>query len=340
MLSEREVLLQLAQRQDLLFDLLNKLPIQISNNGGEGKLRFDTYEHSSTAYTMNLDTLYYFNFRDNSRGSLIDLISVLTKKDKQEVINEIYLILVSTQGFVQVECGDYETKEFELGFPDTYPSESLDEFKVSVSRLFLRDNVWLSTQLYWGIRYDQRFKRIIIPVKQDGELVGAIGRLNKVILEDFEQKYMPINNLTYSKTKVLFGLDEYIDIIRDKKMVILVESEKSVMKAWQYRLPYPVLAVGSSNISRHHIERLNLLGVTKIIWAQDKGIDERTVLLNNMYKLRRYSTAKSLWFLDSDSCDMLDDKDCFLDKDFNDIPVILKNYTKNIKELEGEFGQK
>ncbi|MGL5962671.1 MAG: hypothetical protein ACRCZ0_12085 [Cetobacterium sp.] len=335
MLSEREILLQLINKRELILDIFGKLPLQISNGVSDDKIRFDSFEHNSPAYSMDLNKLYYYNFRENKKGSFIDLISEFSNKPKVEVLNELYLILLSTEGFSTVEdIQDFEYKEYTLEFPTAYDGGSLESYPKSISRMFLRDNIWLSTQLHWGIRYDYRFKRIIIPVYQDGDLVGAIGRLNKCILEPFEQKYMPIDSLVYSKSKVLFGMDEYETKIRDTKMVVLVESEKSVMKAWQYRLPYPVLAVGSSNISRHQIERLNLMGVTKIVWAQDKGIEERSVLIKNMNRLRKYSTAKGLWYLNSDSCDLLKDKECFLDKGFEDIEAIIKGFTKNIKELE------
>ncbi|MGL5099213.1 MAG: hypothetical protein ACRC6B_04120, partial [Fusobacteriaceae bacterium] len=127
--------------------------------------------------------------------------------------------------------------------------------------------------------------------------------------------------------------DEYRSEIKRTKKVILVESEKSVMKAWQYKLPIPVLAVGSSSISRHHIERLNILGVETVIWCQDKGISEKDVLVNNVMKLNKFSNAKKIKYLDSDNCDWLEDKECFLDKDYDTVKSILKTCIKESKSL-------
>ena len=334
MLNEHQILMQLASKHDVVSDILNKLPIQIASGNTDNKIRFDTYEHSSHAFTLSLDKLTYYNFRENKRGTLVDLISKFTDKPKEEVLAEIYMTIMLLSGVVDIECQEVGY-EYKLEYPEVYDESELDIFPKKLSKLFLDDNVWLTTQQHWGIRYDYKRKRVVIPVYQDCELVGAIGRVNKTTLDIGENKYMP--TLIYNKTRVLFGLDEYKDLIKKLKKVVLVESEKSVLKAWQYRLPFPVLAVGCSSISRHHIERLNILGVETIVWAQDKGIEEVDVLTNNLKRLKKFSNARNIKYLDSDSCDLLEDKECFLDKDLDIIKAILKDSIKDISHLlEGE----
>ena len=329
MLNENQILLQLASKHEVLNSMLSKLPIQITSSNSE-TLRFDEYGHCSSAFSMSLNNLTYFNFRDNKKGNLIDLIERFSKKSRTEVISEMYMAIMMTEGLSDVEY-EHTDYEYKLEYPEEYEENSLDVYPKKISRLFLNDNVWITTQDYWGIRYDHKRKRVIIPVYQDGGLVGAIGRINKTTLDPFENKYMP--TLVYNKTRVLFGLDEFRDRIKQIKKVILVESEKSVLKAWQYKLPIPVLAVGCSNISRHHIERLNLLGVETIVWCQDKGIKEKEVLKNNMNRLSMYSNAKSIKYFDSDSCELLEDKECLLDRDLDFIKKALCSFVKDIKEL-------
>lgn len=326
---ENELLIQLASDTDKVESILSSLPIHITKRN-ESNIRFDTLEHSSNAYTLDLNSLKYYNFRDNKSGNLFDLMSELSNKNKEDVIAEAYLSVMCSGIKTDIDVENlYRPKEYVLEYPNSYDKESLKEYPKVISNLFLKDNVWATTQLYWGIRYDYKYRRIILPVYQDGELVGAIGRLNKSKLDDIENKYMP--TLIYSKSKVLFGYDQYKDKIKKCKKVILVESEKSVLKAWQYQLPIPVLAVGGSNISRHHIERLNLLGVEKILWSQDKGIEEEKVLGNNMSKLIRYSNAKEIAYLDVDNCPLLEDKESIMDKEPIIIREVLKKYIVKVK---------
>lgn len=311
MLNEKEMLLQLSQHRELVFNLLNNLPINsinISNN----KVRFDTIEHNSHAYSLDLETLYYYNFRDGKKGNLIDLMSDLLKEDRNSILYTLYISLCLKGDILDFNSETVSNEyEYKLEFPESYDDDALKDYPNVISDLFLKDNIWITSQIHWGIKYDNRYKRIIIPVYQDEGLVGAIGRLNKSKIEDYENKYMPI--LTYSKSKVLFGLDTYKDKIKQIKKVIIVESEKSVIKAWQYRSKIPVVAIGCSSISRTHIERLNLLGVDEIILALDKSIEDENVLKNDLNKLNKYSNAKIIKFLDIDKCEDVGEKMCIFD---------------------------
>lgn len=311
MLNENEMLLQLAQHKDLVYNLLNSLPIN-SISTSNNKVRFDTINHNSHAYSLDLDTLYYYNFRDGKKGNLIDLMSELLNEDRNSIFYNLYISLCLKGDVLDFNSEiTYNEYEYKLEFPETYDDNALDDYPNIISDLFLKDNIWVTTQIKWGIRYDNKYKRIIIPVYQDESLVGAIGRLNKSKLEDYENKYMPI--LTYSKSKVLFGLDVYKDKIKKCKKAIIVESEKSVIKAWQYKSKIPVVAIGCSSISRTHIERLNLLGVEEIILSLDKSIEDENVLKNDLNKLNKYSNAKTIKFLDIDKCDDVGAKMCIFD---------------------------
>lgn len=320
---EKSILMQLHNNIDIVMTLLQTLPINISSNSDE-VVRFDTYEHSSNAYSLNLNTLTYFNFRENKGGNILQLILELTGKTMDKLCSEIYLMFL-TQGVIKPCEHKYEfKKEYEFLSPETYEESSLDLYQPTISELFKKDNLWSTTQIYWGIRYDYRTHRVVIPVYQDYELVGAVGRLNKENVGQSENKYFPI--LNYSKSRVLFGYDEYKELIKSTGKVILVESEKSVMKAWQYNTKIPVLAIGGSNISRHHIERLNLLGVKHIILALDKGIESEDVLYSNINKLKTFSNAKTLQYINVDSCEVLKDKECIFDREMEVVNLCFKKH--------------
>lgn len=328
----RQLLDQLSHNPSMVQTILEGLPIH-SLSINEGKARFDTCEHSSKAYTLDLCSLTYFNFRTSEGGDFYKLIEELTGKDKKTSYNELYILLLSSGNITIV--GECETDscsfEYELKHPEPYPSDSLDSFPRMVSDMFLEDNIWATTQWDWGIRYSYQQHRVIIPVYQDEELVGAIGRLNKETVESHENKYFPI--LKYSKSLVLFGLDHYRDKVKELRTVVIVESEKSCIKASQLNFKFPVLAIGCSSISRHHIERLNVFGLDNIILCLDKGIESENVLNSDLGKLNKYSNAKNIYYVDVDSTSDLElkDKECLFDKtDIKDINKLFKKYLKKV----------
>ncbi len=148
MLNEKEILLQLAQHKDIIENLINKLPItsvSFSNN----KLRFDTVEHNSHAYSLDLNTLTYFNFRDSKYGNLIDLLSCLLNRQRDEILYEIYLSLCLKGDIIDTSnCEFSENFEYKLEYPENYEKDSLNSYKNVISDLFLKDNLWITTQCH------------------------------------------------------------------------------------------------------------------------------------------------------------------------------------------------
>lgn len=328
----RQLIEQLSHNTSMVETILGTLPIH-SLTINEGKARFDTCEHSSKAYTLDLSSMTYFNFRTSEGGDFFKLLGEITGKDKKTLYNEIYLLLISSGNLTVIGDCDTDTCsfEYELKTPEPYDDNSLDDYPRVISDMFLKDNIWVTTQQEWGIRYSYQQHRVIIPVYQDEELVGAIGRLNKGSLEPYENKYFPI--LKYSKSLVLFGLDYFKEKVKQSKTVVIVESEKSSIKASQLKFKFPVLAIGCSSISRHHIERLNTFGLNNIILCLDKGIESENVLTSDLGKLSKYSNAKNIYYVDVDSTtdEELGDKECVFDKtDINDINILFKKYLKKV----------
>lgn len=329
---EKSVIAQLINNIDYVIEILHKLPL-VNLAIHDTYAQFDEYGERHRACAVYFNNLSFQNFRDNTNGNIFDLISKCTNKPKDEIVNEIYLNLFYSDKFdVNISYSDInETNSvFEFTLPDEYPKDALDNCQDYISDLFLKDNVWISTQKHFKIKYDFSWGRVIIPVYQHGGLVGAVARINNKKIEENEQKYLP--KLKYKKGQVLFGLDEFKKLITKTRKVILVESEKSVMKMWQYRTKIPFLAIGNSHVTRWHIEMLNSLGITDVTLALDKGIDNPNVLLNNLDKLIRYSNA-NIHFVDTDNCELLEDKESIADRLPKEIVSILKKYTiKNINK--------
>jgi len=103
----------------------------------------------------------------------------------------------------------------------------------------------------WGIGYDDRSKRITIPVcDADGNLVGFKGRAWQ---SDVRPKYRVLGDKssrrrrygfpTYDKSRVVFGLDR----VRDQSPLVLVEGEIDVMSLDV--LGIPAICTGGSSMS-------------------------------------------------------------------------------------------
>lgn len=126
---------------------------------------------------------------------------------------------------------------------------------------WLEDNISEYAMDKYNIRYDIIDNKIIIPhYNIGGELVGIRSRLlNK---EDVETlgKYIPVyieNHLYNHKLSMnLYGLDKNKDNIKNTGIVIVAESEKSVLQAESYNFPNVVVAVCGSKINKF---QLNLL---------------------------------------------------------------------------------
>ena len=329
MLNLLPIVLGNLAHTELYKNLLSGIATNPSISSDGKRLRFDLIGHNSNAYVLDLSTMSYFNFRENSFGDIIDLYLKETKSNisKNEFVNTLYIQMQKKQ-LIDLSL-NYEleyTDDYVFKVPIPYNKEDLEKYPLIISELFLKDNIDLDSQSYWGIRYDRRTKRIIIPVYQDDELVGAIGRRNTVLVQHYENKYMPI--LPYSKSLVLFGYDEYKEKIQQSKKVMLVESEKSVIKMWQMKSKLPTLALGSHSISRYQIDRLKLLGAEKIIIALDKSLDYDKGLFPNIEKLKRYGNFKEICYLDVNnvSNSHLKEKECICDKSPEDIMYIFKNH--------------
>lgn len=124
--------------------------------------------------------------------------------------------------------------------------------------------------------------KIIIPHRDKfNRLIGIrVRNLNEKIIEEYG-KYRPysdkLSGITYSHSlgKNLYGIHLNKENIKKYETVILVESEKSVMKIQEY---YPrdniSLALCGSTISDYQLELLKEMNVKNVIYAMDKEEDE------------------------------------------------------------------
>lgn len=330
MILEDIVLHNLNLNREILYSLLNAYVGKLTPSSDGTTLRFDV-QHSSNAYVLSLDdSLRYYNFRNNEKGNILDLLSKLADVDRTKYITELYLNLRLENKLIN-ECGEIEEWEenYVYQIPEIYNKDRLEQYPKVISEMFLNDGIGIETQLFFNIRYDKRTRRVVIPVFYNKELIGAIGRRNAIHLQEKENKYMPI--LRYSKSLVFFGYDVYYDLIQKTKTVMLVESEKSVMKMWQMESKIPILALGSNALSRNHIEILKLLQVDTVIFALDKSLDYVDSLIPNIQRLKKYGRECRIKYIDVNNIpnNLLGEKEAICDRNREEITEIFTKYLKD-----------
>lgn len=144
----------------------------------------------------------------------------------------------------------------------------LTYYKPYLSKLFYEDGIPHEIQLDFEIGFDLATHRITMPIRDDlGTLVGVKGR---AILEEQGDKYIYLEPC--AKTHILYGLYNNYYYIKKLNKVIVVESEKSVMKLMGYGI-FNVVAISGHDLSKAQIEKLIRLNVDEIIICYDEDVN-------------------------------------------------------------------
>lgn len=318
----------LKNNKYLLFEYLKLKNIRYNVNVEETSIRMDSIDSDNfNGLSLSLESMSYYDFKTTEKGNVLDLLSRITNLSKILIIMEFKNIIQGNKIELQKVENDiyYEYEKKELL---NYPKRLLDLYPVSISDLFLKDNIKEYTQILFDIRYDKETDRILIPVIFKDKLVGIIGRYNNKEVPKKTPKYYPI--LSYPKSEVLFGYDICKDNIIKKGSAILVESEKSVMKSTQIGL-YNTLAVGGSNVSNSQIELLKELDVKRVFVCFDSD-KEKDLLLKQIHK----------WFKDIDfdvyftnnNNKLVNEKSCIFDMNWSKDKTLeyIKKYSTKIEK--------
>lgn len=158
-----------------------------------------------------------------------------------------------------------------------YGEEILNTFKMIPNIWWRNEGISLRTQEQFEAGLDAHSQRIIFPIRDEhGRLVGVKGRYvgnNQDILEN--KKYMYLYKC--NKSVMFFNMHRAIEFIKEKREVIVVESEKSVMLLHQFGFKNSVAIAGDS-MSSQQIEILLSLGIeTRLVFAWDKDKDGKFI---------------------------------------------------------------
>lgn len=236
------------------------------------------------------DYLYVTDYARNMNKDLFTYISEQRLVDFADIITAVRNILgIDDFGMFNDSYGIFggfyekirKRNEYSLR---TYDESVLDKYVPLANKRFIKDNISITAQQFFGIRYDVESQGIVIPIyNQIGELIGAKVRCNYEV-KDGEMKYYYLIPCAMSNT--LYGYSQNYNYLANN-VVYVFESEKSVMQCFSYEIRNCV-ALGSGSISRKQVQMLFELNPKKIIFMHDVGYGLENIL-RNIDVVKKYS---------------------------------------------------
>jgi len=138
------------------------------------------------------------------------------------------------------------------------------------NKMWTDEGISLATQAEFRIAYDEQTNYIAIPIFDSiGSLVGVKGRY----FGDSDEQHPRFMYLEKcNKSRVLYGYWQNREFIKNNKCIIVVESEKSVLKLAEYGYRNAV-STGGKTISKYQVELITRTGCAPIL-AFDKDVEE------------------------------------------------------------------
>lgn len=148
------------------------------------------------------------------------------------------------------------------------PEEILNYYLPYPNKMFENDGISLDIQQELGYGYDPQTNRVTIPIRTPiGDLCGVKGRLLGEP-DEYNPKYVYIEPTV--KSKILYGLYENKNYIKNSNQLLIFEAEKSVAQCASNGIRNCV-AIGGKSISKTQMELIIRTGCAPIV-ALDKGI--------------------------------------------------------------------
>lgn len=141
------------------------------------------------------------------------------------------------------------------------------------NKMWCDERISLETQKEFNIMYDPQSNYIVIPLyDQLGSLVGIKGRYFGEP-DEFHTKYTHL--FKCNKSKLLYGYWQNKEYIKNSKVLIVVESEKSVLKLAEYGFRNAV-AIGGKSLSKYQVELITRTGCLPLL-ALDKDCTKEEI---------------------------------------------------------------
>ena len=259
----------------------------------------------------------FFDFSSGKGGDLLDFICAyydvpmskaigILKKDAG-VTDKLVMSEKLSAVKVAKRYRERKNKEKEC-VAKKMPENYMDRFELDESKLQAWVDEGISTEVLqkFGVRYDSFSDRLVYPIRDyNGDIVNVGGR---TLDPDYKEK--KIRKYTYYQSwgtmKVLGGLYDNLDAIKNKHEVILFEGIKSVMLANTWGIENSA-CVFTSHLNKEQAKILMKLGCN-VVFAFDKDVDitkDKTA-----QKLKHYCKVSYI----KDINGLIDDKDAPVDK--------------------------
>lgn len=295
----------------------------------QNEIKFAWYEGANpNGACLFKNSFRYVYWSKNISGDLIDLIQkkvgcnfVKAKNLILEITNKQYKEDIKTNDYLnyihRLKKG-VEVKE--------YPNSEIEKYPRCISKLFIEDGIGLLAHDKFDVRFDADSNRIVFPIRGvNGELLGVLGRYNKKNVENNIPKYLSI--LPYERRYCLFGLYENRQYLKDT--IILVESEKSVMRAFSMGFRN-VVALGGLFVNEYKLKMILKLKPKYVILALDEGLkDEYIIKTAKELKSPNPFIKWHVGYISSNNVG-LGNKNCIFDETKDKCNYILKNEIKYI----------
>lgn len=272
----------LYNNEEKIRDILENLEFtKIRRMGNCYKFAWDGEgANTGVGNSLNIENLKFSSFSHKIFGDIITMVQVRRNTELSGAIKWLadFLkldweykpkkdnIVLPFQGFFL----EYEKVQEDNYIFKTYDDSMVRKYEeCGLSLYWIKDGISALTQEHFRIGYDPYSMRITIPwFDEIGRCIGFQGRLDRSEVEDWECKYLPV--ISFFKGNALYGLYQAYNDIQNKGEVIIVESEKSVLKAYQMGITN-VVAIGCHSLSPRQIKIIKSLAVDVCI-AYDSDV--------------------------------------------------------------------
>ena len=277
----------------------------------------DEGSFSGNGNSLNIHSLSYCSYSRNIRGDILTLVAYKRNTELGGAIKWLADFLGLDWEYREKKPVTLPFSGFFMNFEkvqeENYNYETYDDSVVrryedcGLSLYWIKDGISATTQEHFRIGYDVYSNRIAIPwFDEIGRCIGVQGRLDREE-EEWECKYLPLIN--FYKSNTLYGLNLAYKDIQNKNQIIIVESEKSVMKA--YQMGYTnVVCVGCHSLSLRQIKLIKSLAVN-VVLAYDSDIPlEESIKQAKELIIFNPFFSNEVYVLDMDG---LQEKSCIFD---------------------------
>ncbi|MGE0199675.1 MAG: DNA primase [Candidatus Melainabacteria bacterium] len=181
---------------------------------------------------------------------------------------------------------------FELGYAlpgwENLKNQLLAEFPAAQANPVLLETAGLVTMKEGGQSYYDRFRnRLIIPIRDDQGRCVAFG--GRALSDADNPKYLNSPETpVYQKNRVLYGLFQARDAIRQTKTALVMEGYFDVIRAHAMGIRQAVGVCGTA-LTEQHVKLLNRLGVETLYLAFDSDAAGVKAALNALTVLKPFT---------------------------------------------------